>query len=148
MSSFSQIVADRSTRRHFTIYVAIGTFVLIVYLGLFQFLEAHHVALSLASTIAYAVATATHFSLNRYTNFRRFDRAIHDQARTFIAVIFGQWIITLVIVNLLVFRGVSPTIASVVAVVVNFPLGFIANRYLTFGVGIVPRVLSIWKVSK
>jgi putative flippase GtrA len=137
------------TRRLFLVYAAIGAFVFVLYVGLFQLLEvSHRVPLTLASTIAYFVATATHFTLNRYANFRRFDRAIHDQARTFVAIILGQWLVTLAIVNLLAVHGVPPIVATIVAVVVNLPLGFIANRYLTFGIGIVPRLLGGWKAVK
>jgi len=39
-------------------------------------------------------------------------------------------------------------VARIVAIAVNLPLGFIANRYLTFGVGIVPRVLRFRKAVK
>jgi putative flippase GtrA len=139
---------ERSTLRLFTTYVAIGGTTFLFYITVFTLLEHARVGLTIAATIAYFCGTALHFTLNRWTNFRRFDRAVHDQARTFLVVIFLQWLITLAVVSLLTARGVSPSAAAVVAVIVNLPGGFIANRYLTFGVGIIPRVLGLLKVPK
>jgi putative flippase GtrA len=59
-----------------------------------------------------------------------------------------QWLITLAVISALVAHGLYPTVARIVAIAVNLPLGFIANRYLTFGVGIVPRVLRFRKAVK
>jgi putative flippase GtrA len=139
---------ERGTLRLFVTYVAIGGTTFVFYISLFTLLERAGVLLPVAATVAYFCGTALHFSLNRWANFRRFDRAVHDQARTFGAVIFLQWLVTLTVVTLLTAHGVVPTLAAVVAVVVNLPGGFIANRYLTFGIGIVPRVLRLLKVPK
>lgn len=139
---------ERSTLRLFVNYVAIGGTTFVFYLSLFTLLERAAVPLPIAATIAYFCGTALHFTLNRWTNFRRFDRAVHDQARTFGVVIFLQWLVTLAVVTLLTGRGISPTFAAVAAVVVNLPGGFIANRYLTFGIGILPRVLRLLKAPK
>jgi putative flippase GtrA len=85
--------------------------------------------------------------LNRYANFRRFERGIHDQARTFLAIIFFQWLVTLAVVSLLVHYGSPVLPARLVAVALNLPVGFLANRYLTFGVGIIPRMRGAWKTK-
>jgi putative flippase GtrA len=142
-----QLVEDRVTLRLIAVYLLIGGSSYVLYILLFSVLR-QHAPLPLAISVAYFTATAMHFTLNRYVNFRRFDRAVHDQARTFVAVIAVQWLTTVVIVNLLTVHGVQPAIAATVAVVVNLPLGFVANRYLTFGVGIVPRVLGLRKAEK
>ncbi len=139
---------SRTTLRQFATYVAIGGTTFAFYITLFNLLVRGGVRVQLAATIAYFAGTALHFSLNRWANFRQFDRAVHDQARTFLVVILAQWLVTLAIVTLLAARGVVPTLAAVVAVIVNLPGGFVANRYLTFGVGIVPRVLGLRKVPK
>jgi putative flippase GtrA len=128
-------------RRQFATYLLIGGTVAVVDFTVFQLGVTHHVQILVASTISYFTATTTHFLLNRYANFRRFDRAIHDQFRTFVVIIFGQWIVTLAIINVMVSHGAWPLAARATAIAVNIPFGFLANRYLTFGVGIIPRVL-------
>ena len=128
-------------------YIAIGGTVFCVDLAVFQFCISHHVVLLAATTITYVVATATHFLLNRYANFRRFDRAIHDQARTFVVIVVAQYLLTLILMPLLVGHGMPPIWARITAIAVNLPFGFIANRYLTFGIGIVPRVIALRKAK-
>jgi putative flippase GtrA len=137
---FKRLARDRVTQRLFATYVAIGGFVFLAYMGLFSALVSLRVPLNVAATVAYFSATALHFTLNRYANFRRFDRAVHDQARTFVTVVVVQWLVLLAIVNVLVARGARPALATTIALIVNLPLGFVANRYLTFGIGIVPRL--------
>ena len=136
------------TQRLFAMYVLIGSTVFVSYLGLFSFFVAHRWPLLLCSTVAYFTATALHFTLNRYANFRRFDRAIHDQARTFAAVILGQWVVTLVVVKLATAYGFAPLVGTVAAVIVNLPVGFVANRYLTFGAGIAPTIARLRNAQK
>jgi len=141
-------VSDRLVQRQFATYLVIGGTVFCIDVSTFTLCVGHHMFLPLASTTAFFTGTTTHFLLNRYANFRRFDRAIHDQARTFAFIIFVQWLITLALISALVAHGVYPTLARIAAIAVNLPLGFIANRYLTFGVGIVPRVLRLRKAVK
>ena len=134
-------------RRQFATYLVIGGTVFCIDVTTFTVCVTHHMWLPLASTTSFFTGTTTHFLLNRYANFRRFDRAIHDQARTFAFIIFVQWLITLAVISALVGHGVYPTAARIIAIAVNLPLGFLANRYLTFGVGIVPRVLRLRKAA-
>jgi len=143
MGFLHHIARDRNTQRLIIMYAAIGGFVMVVYLALFAGLAALRVPLLVATSAAYFTATAVHFTLNRYINFRRFDRSGFDQARTFATIIAVQWVVTLAVVNFLTTHGVRPTIAALVATIVNFPVGFFAHRYLTFGVGNVPRILRI-----
>ncbi len=141
------ITADRVLQRQFAMYIAIGGTVFCVDIAVFQFCISRHVVLLAATTITYVVATSTHFLLNRYANFRRFDRAIHDQARTFVVIVVAQYVLTLILMPLFVGHGVPPLWARVTAIAVNLPFGFIANRYLTFGVGIIPRVMAFRKAK-
>lgn len=139
---------DRTSQTLFATYLAIGGGTFVVYLTVFSILQSHGIPLPVASSIAYFTTPPVHFILNRYFNFRRFDRSLHDQARTYLVVIAVQWLVTLAIVDVLSAHGVHPTIAAILAVAVNVPCGFLANRYLTFGVGIVPRLLRLRKVTK
>ncbi len=143
----SKLVDDPLIRRQFAVYLLIGGTVLFIDLGTLRFCLAHGVVLVLATTIAYFTGTTSHFLLNRYANFRRFERGIHDQARTFLAIIFFQWLVTLAVVSLLVHYGSPVLPARLVAVALNLPVGFLANRYLTFGVGIIPRMRGAWKTK-
>lgn len=142
---FSRLLPDRLTQGLFIGYLAIGAFVLVVDFTVFQLCVLRHVTLTLAATLAYFTGAATHFMLNRYANFRRFERAIHEQARTFTVVIGAQWLITLIVVTFLTAHGILPILSRFVAVIVNLPLGFVANRYLTFGDGILPVVARLRK---
>jgi putative flippase GtrA len=128
--------ARRRSARLFLAYISIGGFVFCVDAGLFQFLVWQHVVLALAATAAYAVGVATHFTLNRFLNFRAFERAIHNQARTYSIIVFFQCLITLAVIEAVVALGFLPFIAKVVAVAVNIPIGFMAHRYITFGGGL------------
>jgi putative flippase GtrA len=142
------IAADPVVRRQFARYLIIGATVFCVVVSTFALCISHRMLLPLASTTAYFTGTTTHFLLNRYANFRRFDRAIHDQARTFAIIIGVQWLLTLAIISTLVGFGVIPIAARVAAIALNLPLGFLANRYLTFGIGILPRVMGLRKAAK
>ncbi len=143
----NKLINDPIVRRQFAIYLVIGGIVLCIDLATLRLCLARGVILVVATTIAYFTGTASHFLLNRYVNFRRFERAIHDQARTFVAIVFFQWLVTLAVVALLVHYGSPPLPARLVAVAVNLPAGFLANRYLTFGVGILPRMKGAWKTK-
>jgi putative flippase GtrA len=143
-----RIVSDRHTVIQFLSYASIGGFVQVVDIGLFRtFLYARTVP-EVAATIAGAIAMVVHFSLNKYVNFRNHDRPVYRQARTYLAVGVVWWIVTLVIIGTLtrVF-GVPPLYAKLVAVAVNFPVGYVAHRYLTFGKGITETYLG-WRAAQ
>lgn len=144
---FAKLLHDAKARRQFAAYITIGTFVFCVDLSVFQLCLVHIRSLTISSTIAYFTGTTTHFLLNRYANFRNFDRAIHDQARTFIAIIFFQWLVTMLVVNVVASHAPA-LVGKIAAVVVNLPLGFLAHRYLTFGAGIAPAFASIRRALK
>jgi putative flippase GtrA len=91
----------------------------------------------LAATVAGAIAMVVHFGLNKYVNFRNHDRPVYQQAGTYLAVGCLWWVVTLTIIaSLTRLLGVPPLYAKLVAVAVNFPVGYLAHRYLTFGKGI------------
>lgn len=121
----------------FVTYASIGGFVQVVDIGLFRtFLYARAVP-EVAASIAGAIAMVVHFCLNKYVNFRNHDRPVYRQAGTYLAVGVVWWIVTLAIIATMTRAfGVPPLYAKLVAVVVNFPVGYVAHRYLTFGPGI------------
>jgi putative flippase GtrA len=90
---------------------------------------------AVAASVAYVLGVSTHFTLNRYLNFRNFERAIHAQARTFTVIVLLSWALTIGIIMLGTHLGCGAIVAKVIAVIVNLPAGYIAHRYLTFGKG-------------
>jgi putative flippase GtrA len=131
------IASDRHTLLQFLTYASIGGFVQVVDIGLFRTLLLARTVPELAATVAGAVAMVVHFTLNKYVNFRNHDRPVHRQAGTYLAVGVVWWVVTLTIIaSLTRVFGVPPLYAKLVAVAVNFPVGYLAHRYLTFGKGI------------
>jgi putative flippase GtrA len=94
--------------------------------------------LPIATSASFLLAIMTHFTLNRFLNFRNFERTIVDQARTYVVVAS----VALVIQNAAVLTGVYlfhlvPLLAKIIGIAINLPIGFVGHRYLTFGHGIV-----------
>ena len=124
----------------FSRYLAIGLLVAGVDTGSFALGIRQHIALLLATTIAYILGVIAHFTLNRLLNFRNFDRQWHEQARTYGAIVTCQFLITLGIVGAGVGLGLQPIAAKIIAAATNVPVGFFAHRYLTFGPGIIASI--------
>jgi putative flippase GtrA len=132
-----RVASDRQALIQFVSYASIGGFVQIVDIGSFRTLLIAHAVPEIAATIAGAIAMVVHFSLNKYVNFRNHDRPVYRQAGTYLAVGVVWWVVTLAIIATLTrIFGVPPLYAKLVAVAVNFPVGYLAHRYLTFGKGI------------
>ena len=91
-----------------------------------------------AFTASYVLAVAAQFLMNRYWNFRAFDRAIHHQAGTYVLVTALNYVLMIAVeeFGVQVLR-VGPVWAYLISIPVNLPIGYLANRFLTFGPGIV-----------
>jgi putative flippase GtrA len=132
-----RIASDRHAQIQFVTYASIGGFVQVVDIGVFRTLLSARAVPELAATVAGAIAMVVHFGLNKYVNFRNHDRPVYKQAGTYLAVGCLWWVVTLTIIaSLTRLFGVPPLYAKLVAVAVNFPVGYLAHRYLTFGKGI------------
>lgn len=131
------IKVRRATLLQFGRYILIGALVFVIDTGSFAFEIKHHAALFLATTLSYVLGVISHFTLNRLVNFRNFDRTWQEQARTYGAIVFCQYLLTLAIVTGGVALGLQPLAAKIVAIAANIPVGFLAHRYLTFGPGII-----------
>jgi putative flippase GtrA len=117
-------------------YATIGGFVTCIDLGSFAlFLRAGWPLLAVI-TASWAIAIVTHFSLNKYVNFRAHDRPTHHQAVTYAVVAGTTWFTTAAIVKGAVALGAPALLGKVVAVAFNVPIGFFGHRHLTFGRGI------------
>jgi len=122
-------------------YLTIGALVFCVEIAAFGVFVKAGLVLPAATSFSFLIATSTHFTLNRFFNFRNFDRTMLQQARTYV-VIAG---VALIIQNAVVLAGVhllglTPVAAKIVGIALNIPLGFLGHRYLTFGAGIVAVV--------
>jgi putative flippase GtrA len=123
--------------RQFTAYVAVGVIGTAIDFGLFWVLLRLHVPPPAAVTLAYGLATALQFFLNRHWTFRAFDRAAVVQAGTYLAVTLVNWIVALVFVEAgtYVFH-LTPLVAKALSIPPSAVVGFLGNRYLTFGAGV------------
>lgn len=121
-------------------YATIGTFVTCIDLGSFALFLRARWPLMAVITASWALSVVTHFSLNKYANFRAHDRPAHHQAGTYAVVVGTVWLTTTAIVKGAVALGVPPLIGKVIAIACNVPIGFFGHRHLTFGRGIAGTV--------
>jgi putative flippase GtrA len=117
-------------------YLSIGGFTFCVDVGSFALMLHARWPLTLVATLSYALGTATHFTLNKYANFRAHDRPVRHQLVTYLIIVGACGAITVAIVDGGALLGLKPLVAKLIAIAVNLPIGFLAHRYLTFGRGI------------
>ncbi len=130
-------------------YVIIGVLTQIVDLAFFSLLAWHRVPVELAATFSISSATALHFTLNKYANFRNYDRHVGAQLRTYLALGAVSLCLQIAIVSFLTRSlHVSPLIAKIVTNGSNFPLNYLAHRYLTFGAGIRQSLMVLWRARR
>ena len=144
MSSVTRLAFDQGWRYQFLRYITIGGIVFVVDIGSFKLLLGTKLVLFFVTTTAYALALSTHFTLNKFANFRAHDRPTHHQAANYAVIAFVGWVITLIVVETGTHRfGVAPLEAKLVAVVINLPIGFFGHRFITFGSGFLAALRRI-----
>jgi putative flippase GtrA len=136
---------DRRTQLLLARYICIGAFVFCVDVGTFQVFVRAGLILPAATSLSFGIATATHFTLNRFLNFRNFERTIAQQLGTYL-IVAG---VALLIQNAAVlggvhFLGLPPVVAKIMGIALNLPIGFLGHRHLTFGRGIAATIRS-WR---
>ncbi len=140
-SMLGKLVHSRNAFAQFARYVIIGSTVFCIDVGSFQLMVQSRTFLWIAVIVSYLLGVGVHFSLNRYWNFRAFERTFVQQARTYVIIAAGQLLTTLAIVEAGVHvANLSPLDAKVLAVFINVPLFFMAHRSMTFGPGIRGRL--------
>ena len=128
--------SPRSVQQFIT-YIVIGALAVGVDFGTLAFLLRTHIAVALAVSIAFFASVVVHFTLNKYYNFRNFDRPVHQQARTYLLVATIVWLFTLGWVEFFVrYFGTPVLVAKVLNMPVTVVIGYLATRFLTFGPGI------------
>lgn len=132
-----KLLHSRTSRAQFARYVLIGSTVFCVDVGSFQWMVQSRGLLWVAVIVSYVLGVVVHFSLNKYWNFRDYQRTVAQQARTYLFIAAGQLITTLAIVEAGVhFAMISPLESKILAVFINVPLFFLAHKHMTFGPGI------------
>jgi len=133
----------------FLAYVMIGVLTQIVDLAIFSLLAWHRVPVELASTFSISLATILHFTLNKYANFRNYDRHVGAQLRTYLALAAISLCLQISMVSFFTrFLHLSPLIAKIITNGSNFPLNYLAHRYLTFGAGIRQSFILLWRARR
>ena len=126
----------RDISRQFTAYAIVGLAGTVLDLSLFACFVKLGVWTPLAVTAAFFVATAAQFVANRNWSFRALHRPAIAQAPVYAIVTFVNWLLAVAIVEAGVARlHLAPLIAKALSIPPTALLGFIANRYLTFGPG-------------
>ena len=123
--------------RKFVLYLFIGGITFCVDMGSFLvFIYLFKLLRPLSSSIAFLLGLACHFSLNKYFNFKSFERVIYQQLRTYIFVVGINLLVTVIVIEILCeLLNILPFYAKCAAVAVNIPIGFLGHKYLTFGEG-------------
>jgi putative flippase GtrA len=133
-----EIVRTDETRRTFAGYVCVGIAGVAFYMLLLWIFVRGGMPAFWAFTGSYVLAVATQFLMNRYWNFRAFDRAIHHQAGTYVIVTAINYVIMIAVEEAAIHGlRVTPMWAYVISIPVCLPVGYLANRFLTFGPGII-----------
>ena len=99
----------------------------------------------IAATISYVSALAVHFNLNRYWNFKNFERIYYDQLRTYLLASFLFYIVNISIIEFFVALGFHYFIGKLVAIAILVCLSFIFNKYVTFNVGLRGFLKNLFK---
>ncbi len=129
--------AKGTISRQFAAYVVVGIIGTLIDFGLFWALLRLQVRPPAAVTLAYWLATAVQFYLNRHWTFRAFERAAAVQAGMYVAVTVINWLVALLFVEAgtHVFH-LTPLLAKALSIPPSAVVGFAGNRYLTFGAGL------------
>ena len=136
----ARFYTERSWPFQLARYLTIGGIVFCIDVGSFAAFLRGVVPLLITTTLSYSLGIASHFTLNKYVNFRAHDRPAHSQAVTYGIVAFVCWLTTLGIVKGAVLLGMPPLGGKLLAIAFNLPLGFFGHRHLTFGRGILSTI--------
>ena len=127
----------QETLRTFAGYVCVGIAGVALYMGLLWCFDRAGLIPFAAFTLSYIIAVSAQFLMNKYLNFRAFDRAIHHQASTYIVVTAVNYVLMIAVEELGIhLLHVDTLMAYALSIPVNLPIGYLANRFLTFGPGI------------
>ena len=128
---------SREIRIQFIKYITVGTLTLItdvfIYTSLIKFAG---LEIILSAAISYVISLAVHFNLNRYWNFKNFDRRYHQQLGTYLIASGIFFTVNLLVIKFALIFGAHYLAAKGLAIIVLVCFSFLFNRYLTFGLGL------------
>jgi len=132
------LLATEETRRTFIGYVCVGVTGVALYMVLLQIFVHMQVRPFEAFTLSYVLAGSSQFFMNKYWNFRTFDRTVHQQFSTYAIIVLVNYAIMIAVeeagIHVL---HLSPFWSYVLSIPVTLPIGYFANRFVTFGPGII-----------
>jgi putative flippase GtrA len=128
-------------------YLVIGALTALVdFATLYLLAVCRHWNTALAAAIAFLVALIIHFTLNKYYNFKSFDRSVRAQLRTYIAVTVVNFLSTIIFIHLFTnYVGIPILWSKAMTVLINMSWGFPAQKFLTFGRGIRASSYLFWQ---
>ena len=139
------VVDSPATLRLFLTYLLIGAFAVGIDFVILALLLRNGVIVPLAVSIAFFCSVLVHFILNKYYNFRNFDRTLWEQAKTYIVLSVTVWLLTVGWVEFFTREfGIPVLIAKALSTPLTVVIGYLSTRYLAFGPGIVRFAQLQW----
>ncbi|HUZ50367.1 MAG TPA: GtrA family protein [Candidatus Dormibacteraeota bacterium] len=130
-------------------YIWIGIVGEAILFAAFWLLLAVRMERLLALAISYTVAVSAQFVFNKYCNFRSFDRTIVQQAGTYVIITGVVYLVSVAVIEVSVrLFHLTPILGLLLTVPICLPIGYLGNRYLTFGPGILLRSLERFERMK
>lgn len=130
-------------------YLVIGGLNFITdFLILFILVDYFKFEVILAATISYACGLIVHFNLNRYWNFRNFERTYLQHLRTYLVATAFFYVINILSIKLFLMIGIYYLLAKILSTMITACLTFATNKYITFSNGIRYSVIKLIKELK
>jgi putative flippase GtrA len=124
----------RTTLKQVSGYAIVGAFLAPLDFAMLWILLALHITTLVAVTIALFLAAAVQFSLNRHLVFAARNGPLLAQANLWYLILAVNWVVTLLVVEMsMKVLGTNALVGKLLSIALTFPIGFLANRYLTFG---------------
>ncbi len=148
-TKFAPFVNSPHTLGLFLNYIWIGIVGEAILFGAFALLLAAGMERIAALAVSYAVAVSAQFVFNKYCNFRAFDRTFMQQAGTYVVITGVVYLVSVAVLEMSarLFR-LSPIVGLLLTIPICLPIGYLGNRYLTFGPGILLRGLERFERMK
>lgn len=129
---------DLLTAKQFIKYVLIGGTVAVIEMTVFiLFTWSNKFSMEICFSISFIIATLFHFLLNKYWNFKSFERPVYFQLRTYAITVGISYTYNFIIMQVLVnFLGMPSILAKLLATASLVLWSFAMQKYITFQKGI------------
>ncbi len=137
----SPFVHSSNSLALFVNYILIGIAGEAILFSLFWALLVVGVNRVVALGLSYTIAVSAQFVLNKYCNFRAFDRTVVQQAGTYVVIAALVYAVSIPIIEFSVrILHLGAMVGLLFTVPICLPIGYLGNRYLTFGPGILRSI--------